>query len=549
MSSPSNKVWNDLSEIATKEKDSHIANLFKMDSNRFDFFSYKSKGLLLDLSKQPLTSTVVDKLIELAKEQGMQKRIHALFAGERVNNFEDRPALHTALRAPKETELTVEGENISDAVHRNLDDMEAKINQIQNKQWRGYSGLPIDTIVNVGVGGSDLGPQMACRALEEFECSPESPLNIHFVSSMDGSQLSQLLQKLNPKTTLFVLSSKSFSTVDTLANANTARQWLKEKSRSTDELILSQHFIGISCKPAKMVEWGIPESNHLALWDWVGGRYSMWSSIGFAIAARIGMDGFRLMLSGAHAMDQHFLNQPLESNLPVLLALAEIWNINFLNIHARAVLPYDGRLMYLPSYLEQLEMESNGKNVTRSGMPVGHRTCPIIWGAVGPNAQHAFYQLLHQGTEVVMCDFIAEKTRPSNKNNKALAQQHQLTLANFLGQSRILALGDSVLSSSEQAPSHKRYKGNQPCTTLLMDELNPETFGELLALYEHKVYAQSVIWDINPFDQWGVELGKAISTELLEVLNKTKSTEGLDSSTKGLLREIMSDNTKKEPRS
>lgn len=539
MNASESPQWKRLEQLAASQRNKHLKDEFSEDPHRFDKFAFKSNGLLLDLSKQPFNKEILDTLLDLANSRDMQGWTNQLFAGARVNNFEDRPALHTALRAPKDSEsLIVDGQNIHQDVHSNLDRMESMVVKLQQRQWRGYSGLPVDTIVNIGVGGSDLGPQMACRALEEFEHSPKSPLAIHFVSSMDGSQLSQQLNNLNPRTTLFVISSKSFSTIDTLANANTARQWLIEHSKCDESILLKHHFVGISCKPDKMLEWGIPETNHLALWDWVGGRYSLWSAIGFAIAARIGMAGFRQMLSGAHSMDEHFRHQPLEQNLPVLLALAEIWNINFLNIHARAVLPYDGRLMYLPAYLEQLEMESNGKSVTKDGEPVDYRTCPIIWGAVGPNAQHAFYQLLHQGTEVVMCDFIAQSRRPNDDDNPALAEQHQLTLANFLGQSRILALGDSVLTESETAPAHKRYKGNQPCTTLLMDELNPESLGELIALYEHKVFAQSIVWGINPFDQWGVELGKAVSTELLEVIEGNVGTQHLDSSTKGLLQAI-----------
>lgn len=536
--------WQELKTLAGKRQARHLATDFQEDDDRFSKFSYRSERLLVDLSKQPINEEVVATLLSLSKTANLNSWIEKLFSGEKVNNYENRPALHMALRAPKGQELFADEQNINADVHANLDKMESLVNQVQQRQWRGYSGLPIDTIVNIGVGGSDLGPQMACRALEEFEYCPENPLSIHFVSSMDGSQLSQLLSQLNPKTTLFVLSSKSFSTVDTLANANTARQWLGEHAYCDELILLRHHFIGISCKPDKMSEWGIPSENQLALWDWVGGRYSLWSAIGFAIAARIGMSGFRAMLRGAHRMDQHFRTAAPEQNLPTLLALTEIWNINFLDIHAHAVLPYDGRLMYLPPYLEQLEMESNGKNVTRSGEPVEQSTCPIIWGAVGPNAQHAFYQLLHQGTEVVMCDFIAQSRRPADADNQALAEQHDLTLANFLAQSRILALGDSVLSGSEHAPAHKRYKGNQPCTTILMDELDPESFGELIALYEHKVFVQSVIWDINPFDQWGVELGKTVSTELLQILSGEKNTQGLDSSSKGLIAAIAESRSK-----
>lgn len=530
--------WESLLQLAKKQSQRHLKQEFQEDSERFSKLSYRSGHILLDLSKQPVNDQIFNELFSLAEIKGLEGWIQKLFKGFNVNNYEGRPALHTALRSPKHESLVVNSQDIIKDIHDNLDKMEKLVEKLHQRQWRGYSGLPVDTIVNIGVGGSDLGPQMACRALDEFEVLPQNPLKIHFASSMDGSQLSQQLSHLNPRTTLFVLSSKSFTTVDTLANANTAKQWLIQSSGMDEAVLLKHHFIGVSCKPDKMTEWGIPSSNQLALWDWVGGRYSMWSAIGFAIAARVGMQGFREMLMGANLMDNHFQNTDLANNLPVLLALTEIWNINFLDIHARAVLPYDGRLMFLPAYLEQLEMESNGKNVTRSGEPVSYSTCPIIWGEIGPNAQHAFYQLLHQGTEVVMCDFIAECNRPTDKSNPSLAKQHQLTLANFLAQSRILALGDSVLPDAENAPAHKRYKGNQSCTTILLDELSPKSFGELIALYEHKVYVQSVIWDINPFDQWGVELGKTVSTDLLKILQTGKNTESLDSSTRGLIESI-----------
>ncbi len=531
-------TWAVLGQLAQARRKRHLADDFASDEKRFERFSYSSNSLMLDLSKQRIDQDVLTALLDLAVERDLAGWIDKLFTGAKVNNSEDRPALHTALRAPASEQLVVRNQNIGEDIHNNLNRMDSLVSTIQQRQWRGYSGLPVDTLVNIGVGGSDLGPQMACRALEEFEYSPQTPLSISFVSSMDGSQLSRELSRLNPRTTLFIISSKSFSTVDTLANANTARRWLIEHSACGEELLLKQHFIGISCKPEKMLEWGIPKSNHLAMWDWVGGRYSLWSSIGFVIAARIGMDGFRRMLQGAHRMDRHFRQQPLDQNLPVLMALAEIWNINFLDIHARAILPYDGRLAYLPTYLGQLEMESNGKSVTRSGDPLTYSTCPIIWGDVGPNAQHAFYQLLHQGTPVVMCDFIAESRRPETSDHPDLSDQHQLTLANFLAQSRILALGDSVVPDSADAPTHKRYGGNRPSSTLLLEELNPESFGELIALYEHKVFVQSVIWDINPFDQWGVELGKTVSGDMLKILKSQPSNRELDASTRGLIDAI-----------
>jgi glucose-6-phosphate isomerase len=406
-------------------------------------------------------------------------------------------------------------------------------------QWRGYSGLPVDTIVNIGVGGSDLGPFMASRALTDARVEGARKLEIIFVSTMDGSQIAERLGSLNPATTLFIISSKSFTTIDTLSNANTALHWLRQASGAEDEVLFRRHFIGISADNERMASWGIPPNSRLALWDWIGGRYSMWSAIGLPIALEIGMDGFRQLLAGAHQMDRHFRHTPFEQNLPVMLAMVGIWNINFLNIRAHAILPYDGRLSHLPSYLEQLEMESNGKSVSRDGNDIDYNTCPILWGEIGPNAQHAFYQLLHQGTESVMCDFVVPARRYHDSGNPDLQQQHKLTLANCLAQSRILALGDTVIDGDDAAPYFKRYRGNQPSTTILLDELTPNSIGQLIALYEHKVFVQSVIWNINPFDQWGVELGKQMATTVMDPLSRIGTDPDFDSSTDGLLQAIL----------
>jgi glucose-6-phosphate isomerase len=356
---------------------------------------------------------------------------------------------------------------------------------------------------------------------------------------MDGSQIAERLGNLNPATTLFIISSKSFSTIDTLSNANTALHWLRHASGAEDEVLFRRHFIGISADNERMASWGIPPNSRLSLWDWIGGRYSLWSAIGLPIALEIGMDGFRQLLAGAHQMDQHFRHTPLEQNLPVMLAMVGIWNINFLNIRAHAILPYDGRLSHLPTYLEQLEMESNGKSVSRDGKDLDYNTCPILWGEVGPNAQHAFYQLLHQGTESVMCDFVVPARRYQDSGNPDLQQQQKLTLANCLAQSRVLALGDTVIDSNEAKPYFKRYSGNQPSTTILLDELTPHSIGQLIALYEHKVFVQSVIWNINPFDQWGVELGKQMATTLIDPLSRVGVEADFDSSTEGLLHSIL----------
>lgn len=537
-------AWVELQSHAYYMSQSHISTLFKEDTQRFEKLTFEQKDLLLDLSKQHVTPETIKLLIQLADERSLAQWIESLFGGEHVNNSEDRPALHTALRTPDTQKLLINGKDIINEVHANLDQMDKIVERIHSGEWRGFTGHPIDTVVNIGVGGSDLGPLMACKALTENQSEPAKKINVHFVSSMDGSQLSELLSQLNPARTLFVISSKSFTTIDTLANAQTAKEWLKQSSQSTNEdILVARHFIGVSANPSKVTEWGIPEEHQLQFWDWTGGRYSMWSTIGLPIALKLGMRGFKELLDGAHSMDEHFRHTPFQNNLPVLLAMTGIWNINFLNINAHAILPYDGRLSHIPAYLEQLEMESNGKSVTRDGQAVNYKTCPILWGEVGTNAQHAFYQLLHQGTESVMCDFIVAARRYHTTNNPELQHQHQLNLANCLAQSRILALGDSVLDGAENSPAHKRYKGNQPCTTLMLDELTPFTFGQLIALYEHKVFVQSVIWEINPFDQWGVELGKTVATSMMNALAPNNEDHEFDSSTNGLLSRIAEKST------
>lgn len=543
-------AWKALEEHASEMQNTHLRDLFTENTakrqTRFDTLSITHEHLLLDFSKQRITQTTLLLLKNLAKDCQLDEWKTRLFSGDTINTSENRPALHTALRLPEKSELLLDEHNIADDVHANLEHMTSMVERIHAGQWRGYSGLPIDTIVNIGVGGSDLGPLMACKALTDAQPPAGHLLKMHFVSSMDGSQIADLLDQLSPETTLFIISSKSFTTIDTLSNANTARQWLKSASGIKDTLLNRRHFIGVSASQEKMNQWGIPEKSQLNFWDWTGGRYSMWSAIGLPIALRIGMPGFKAMLSGAHAMDEHFKTAPFEQNLPVQLGMIGIWNINFLDIHAHAILPYDGRLSHLPAYLEQLEMESNGKSVSRKGETINYHTCPILWGEIGPNAQHAFYQLLHQGTESVMCDFIAPSRRYEEFDNSELQQQHQLSLANCLAQSRLLALGDAAIAGNDAAPIHKRYRGNQPSTTILIDELTPYSFGQLIALYEHKVFVQSVIWDINPFDQWGVELGKKMATDLLKPLSEKQPTAlkeqgatAFDSSTEGLLSAIL----------
>jgi len=532
------KAWQSLHQHAVKNGELHLSELFDEEGKRFAAFSRRNGNLLLDYSKQRVTAKTIELLCNLARECDLKSWIEKLFSGDAINSSENRPALHTALRLPADSELNLDGNNIVNGIHETLARMEQIVNRIHAGQWRGYSGLPVTTIVNIGVGGSDLGPFMASKALSDWQLPTAKNIDLFFVSTMDGSQLVDHLGDLDPATTLFIISSKSFTTIDTLSNANTALQWLRQASGAEDEVLFRRHFIGVSADADKMADWGIPPKSRLQLWDWIGGRYSMWSAIGLPIALEIGMGGFRDMLTGAHVMDRHFRSADFERNLPVLLAMISIWNINFLNIRAHAILPYDGRLSHLPAYLEQLEMESNGKNVARDGNAIDYNTCPIIWGEIGPNAQHAFYQLLHQGTESVMCDFVVSARRLHN-GNPELQQQHTLTLANCLAQSRILALGDTVIDDDVAAPYFKHYRGNQPSTTLLLDELTPYSFGQMIALYEHKVFVQSVIWDINPFDQWGVELGKQMATTLIKPLSQQDAGKDFDSSTNGLLASIL----------
>ena len=532
----STTAWSQLEQLAEKEKSTHVADLFATNKDRFDQFSLNDCQILADFSKQRMTPVARDLLVKLAEERQLSRWQSALFAGDLVNCTEQRSAKHWLLRDSGAGAPEVQGQ---------LDVMEGMVGRILHGHWRGVLGDAITDVVNVGVGGSELGPLMAAFALQSAQPHEgQTRPRLHFASSMDGSQISQALQELNPRTTLILVSSKSFTTVDTLHNANTARGWLARGLglAYADEAMMRCHFIGISAEPDRMTEWGIVPVNQLLFWDWVGGRYSLWSAIGLPIALTVGMAGFRELLAGAYDMDTHFRVRPWTENIPVMLALVDVWNINFLDIRTRAVLPYDGRLKHLPAYLEQLEMESNGKSVSRAGEPVDYHTCPVIWGEVGPNAQHAFFQLLHQGTQPVASEFLMTARRYTEAVHSSAAQeleaQHALANANCLAQSRLLALGDRALEPDLSLPAYKRYHGNQPSTTLVLDELSPRTLGALLAMYEHKVFVQAVIWGINPFDQWGVELGKVIAKDMLELIADPSKAEDLDSSSRALSRHI-----------
>lgn len=538
------QVIDQLQQLSLKLKTQHLTELFQSDSKRFEQFSVQFDALLFDFSKQRLNVDVLKNLVAWAHACDLKTWIGKLFSNVLLNDTEERAAKHWALRLAQDSEAH---SDLALQVHAQLERMYALVEKIHAGQYRGSTGEVIQDVVNIGVGGSDLGPLMVSQALSDFKAQTTKPLNVHFVSTMDGSQLSDLLYKLRPETTLFIISSKSFSTIDTLSNAQTVRLWL-EKTLGKQSKVLKHHFIGVSTKADKMTQWGIAPENQLLLWDWVGGRYSLWSCIGLPIALSIGVKGFQQLLAGANAVDQHFQTASFEHNIPVLMALLGAWNNNFLDMQTHAVLPYDGRLKHFAAYLQQLEMESNGKSVQRDSAPVAMNTCPVIWGEVGPNAQHAFYQLLHQGTHAVSCDFIAPIQRYTAQqftyidNAEALIEQHHLALSNCLAQSRLLAFGNQALDPKElqNLAIFKQYKGNQPSSTLLIRELSPYTLGMLVALYEHKVFVQSVLWNINPFDQWGVEKGKEIANHLLPILNReTDDISHFDSSTQGLLKILL----------
>ncbi|MCH7292001.1 glucose-6-phosphate isomerase [Acinetobacter sp. ANC 3926] len=537
-------VLEHLSSLQKQIKEVHLKTLFAADPSRFKRFSVEHDQIVLDFSKHRIDQHILNGLVDLAQAQDLKQWIKTLFSSEQINYTEHRAAMHWALRLPQSSpDFPQENQQVQQQLER----MYALVDKIHAGQYRGATGEVIQDVVNIGVGGSDLGPLMVTHALSDFKVTSTKPLDVHFVSTMDGSQLSDLLHQLRPETTLFIISSKSFGTIDTLSNAQTVRQWL-EKLLGQNEKILQNHFIGVSTKPEKMTEWGIAADKQLLLWDWVGGRYSLWSCIGLPIALTIGVAGFKQLLAGAHEIDQHFQTAPFQQNIPVLMGLLGAWNNNFLEIQTHAVLPYDGRLKYFAAYLQQLEMESNGKSIQRNGEKVNTATCPIVWGEVGPNAQHAFYQLLHQGTHSVSCDFIAPVKR-YNANQftyaesaEALVEQHHLALSNCLAQSRLLAFGNQALAADEleDLPAYKQYEGNQPSSTILLKELNPYSLGMLIATYEHKVFVQSVLWNINPFDQWGVEKGKEIANQLLPILNREQDDlSAFDASTQGLLKILL----------
>ncbi len=511
-----------------------LKELFQTDPQRFTHFSASACGMLLDYSKQRIDTTAKLNLLALARQQEVESRRDAMLRGEAINNTENRAVLHTVLRLPKGESFNLNGENIAADVHKVLAQMRSFSDAVREGRWLGYTGKAIRTIVNIGIGGSDLGPQMACIALAPWS---QKNLSLHFVSNVDGRHVADALANADPETTLFVVASKTFVTMETLTNARTARDWMLNHGCPEDHI--RQHFVALSTNIEAAAEFGIAPENVFPFWNWAGGRYSMWSAIGLSIALYVGADRFEEMLAGAHEMDLHFAQAPLEENLPVLMALIGVWNINFMGLQALSIAPYHQRMTRLPAYLQQLEMESNGKSVTREGHRVDYTTSPILFGEAGTNGQHAYFQLLHQGATIIPTDFIvvAEDDAGLPGHNKAL-------LANCFAQSKAMALGKSMQEVRvelgdlpEKILAPRVFEGNRPTSTLLLDSLTPRSLGALIALYEHKVFVQSVIWDINAFDQWGVELGKSLAQQLIS-LDPDSVKEEYDSSTRGLLQAI-----------
>ncbi len=526
-------VW-DIAKTATwKQLDSHyhtlqqrrIDALFAEDSERFSRFSVSFEDNIFDFSKNHIDQQTLTLFSDLCAEANLEQRIDDLFSGQEVNVTERRPALHTALRSRDNTPLLVDGENIIPTIRTMQGKIASHADQIRRGRWLGSTGQPIRDVVNIGVGGSDLGPRMVCEAFT-YETTPGTRL--HFVSSIDGNEIIEKLKELNPQTSLFIISSKSFTTSDTLTNAQTVKSWFEEDLGSVFDM--SCHFIGVSENARAMTGFGIPAANQLPMWKWVGGRYSVWSAIGLPIAIALGMPKFREFLAGAHWADQHFRSTPVNRNIPILQAMLGVWYHSFGKDESHAVLPYDHRLQFLPEYLQQLEMESNGKSVRLNKTLASYPTCPIIWGEYGPDAQHAFYQLLHQGTRRVPVDFVLVATNPHVPDI-----HQQLARANCLAQSRALMCGqEDRCVPGEAMCGHRHYPGNKPSSTFILAELTPRVLGTLLAFYEHKVFTQSVIWNINPFDQWGVELGKSLAKTILAHQAGQRPTR-FDGSTEGLL--------------
>ncbi len=511
----------------------HLRELFARDPRRGERFAAEAAGVYLDYSKNRIADETLPLLLSLAEEAGLRARIDAMFGGEKINVSERRAVLHVALRAPRGASILVDGENVVPRVHAVLDRMADFTNRVRSGAWKGHSGKPIRHVVNIGIGGSDLGPVMAYEALRHYS---DRSLTFRFVSNIDGTDFAEAAHDLDPAETLFIVSSKTFTTLETMTNARTAREWFLAGARG-DEAAIARHFVAVSTNGAEVAKFGIDTANMFEFWDWVGGRYSMDSAIGLSTMLAIGPESFRGMLDGFHEMDEHFRTAPFAQNLPVLMGLLGIWNTNFLGSHTVAVLPYEQYLKRFPAYLQQLTMESNGKRVTLDGDAVSYDTSPIYWGEPGTNGQHSFYQLIHQGTRIIPCDFIAftESLNP-------LGQHHDVLLANMFAQGEALAFGKTPEEvRSEGSPDwlvpHRTFPGNRPSNTILLPRLTPAALGKLVALYEHITFTQGAIWNVDSFDQWGVELGKVLAQKIIpELEGSAEPPLNHDSSTNALIR-------------
>lgn len=525
--------WQSLKDHYASNSALHLRDIFAQDAMRGRIFSLEVGDIYLDYSKNRVTSETMSLLFALARARKVEDARDNMFSGEKINTTEDRAVLHTALRSDKTKSILVEGKNVREEVERVLDAMRLFSDKVRSGEWKGYTGKRIKHVVNIGIGGSDLGPVMTYEALKFYS---DRSISFHFVSNVDGTQLSETLRLCDPETTLFIIASKTFTTEETMTNAQSAKDWLITELKKAEAV--KQHFIALSTNTQKVTEFGIDPENMFAFWDWVGGRYSLTSAIGLSVMIAIGKDNFDELLKGFNQMDQHFLTSPLEQNMPVIMGLLGIWYNNFFEFETHAILPYDQYLHRFPAYFQQGDMESNGKSVTKDGTSVTYQTGPIIWGEPGTNGQHAFYQLIHQGTKVVPADFIGFR-----ESLNPLSGHHQKLLSNLLAQTQALAFGkteEEVLQdgAAPKLARHKTFHGNRPTNTLLLPKLTPYTLGQLIALYEHKIFVQGIIWDVNSFDQWGVELGKVLAKDILPGIKGDQENDNLDSSTKTLLGKI-----------
>ncbi len=528
------KTWQKLQDLAEKSEEIHLRDEFNNDPNRFDKFSLKIDQLLFDYSKQRISDKTLGLLFKLAEEADLSRWQNKLFSGEKINHTENRSVLHTALRDISSEDLIIEGQDVKKAVSQVINKMRNFIEKIHTGTWKGFTGRPIDTVINIGIGGSDLGPKMLYNALKPFH---EPGIKVHFVSNLDGADLAEYLSEINPETTLFTIASKTFTTLETIQNANTARTWFLRNCNNQKDI--AKHFVAISTNTQKVTDFGIPEENMFEFWDWVGGRFSLWSAIGLPLALGIGMNHFNSLREGAFDIDQHFMKAPFEKNIPVIMALLGVWNRNFLKADTLAILPYEHCLSLFPDYLQQLEMESNGKSVDRDGNTIDYATNPVVWGSTGNNGQHAFFQLLHQSKTLIPIDFIGAV----NSSHSLKGHQPKL-ISNMVAQAEALMIGktaDEAKASLKENDldnliPYKVFAGNVPSSTLLFNNITPYTLGMLIAIYEHKVFVQGVIWNVNSFDQWGVELGKELANNILKDLSEKPERKQHDSSTENLIK-------------